>query len=170
MNSLQDEQAKLTRHLADISERRARLMEVFGPILRDREHRKEIDRKLRTHEKPMLAHWAATLKLFMVREELAQPPAEQPAVMTEQVANMAQYAADRRRILIAEEERLCQQLREMEPTKLRVADLQAKRAGLLPEDEHLHDMVESVQQEYNITQEELRRVEAAIAGQEGGAS
>lgn len=161
MNNLESQRAQLTRKLTELTELRALYLERYGPILADRTRRVEIERKLRSHEKPMIAFAAATQKLALVREEMTKPPDELSEVSPDRAHRIREAKTFHRRSLIEEENRLCRYLVGLQPTVDLVRDLQAEAAALQPEDPLLAELVENVQQEYNVVQEDLRRLGGA---------
>lgn len=165
MSDLQDQRAQLTRKLAEISALRALYMERHGPILADRTRRRELESKLRVHDKAILAVAEAQTKLALVCEGLRQPPQELAEITSDEQARARGANAFHRRSLLDEESHLCRYLAELKPEADLVRDLKEQLAKLLPEDPLLAEMVEDVQHNYNIVQEDLRRIEVALAAE-----
>lgn len=162
MSEFEDQRAQLTRKLTEITEMRALYLERYGPILRDRTRRVEINRKLRSHDKALLAELAATEKLALVREELAKPAYLVNRPLTDQEFRLWDADCFRRKTLAEEQARLIEQIRELQVTVDIVAALRTELESLLPEDPELAELVEGIQQDFNITQQELYHTEALI--------
>lgn len=166
MTNLEDERARLTRALTDIRLRRDMFVARYAPILADRNRREQIERSMRANEKPLTAYTASVQKLAMVRGRLADTETPPPPAIDDKTAREHEIYRYSRQSLLEEQDRQIRLIHDLKPAFLLAENLRTQLLELRAEDPLLEATVEDAQAEFNIVQEDLRRVEAKIA--EGG--
>lgn len=148
--------------LAAFSARRAPLLEHYAKLRSARIRREEIERELRLLAKPIEAHRLATMKMAMVKEELAMPAVDTPDNPDAATQRQMRYREVRREILKHEEGRLAITLSELRNTMDRATLLSEELGGLAMAGDNIEYLVEEIQRDYNVKAEELRRLDARI--------